>query len=303
MRGATNRRRSADVIEQLARPLDAWRRRRWRADPARLAAFAALQPAVLITGGSEGVGLAIARRYANAGSSLILIARDAEKLAAAADKLGPQARVILIAKDLTDPDALNVIDVCLARERHFVDVLINAAGVGIAGPFSEQSAADLTRLVDLNVRALTMLTRHYLPDMLARGHGGILNVASLGAYTPGPEQAAYYASKAYVVSLTEAIAAELAGRGVRISALLPGPVATAFHRRMGSDSALYLTLLPVQTAESVARSAFWRFRLGQRVIIPGLFNPLMAVAMRLIPHRLLLPIIGFLLRPRGRLGE
>lgn len=291
------------MIELFVRPFDIWRRRRWRADPQRLAAFAGRQPIVLITGGSDGIGLALARRFARDGLALVLVARDEQKLARAASLLESHARVILIAKDLTEPDAIDVIDACLAREQVFIDVLINAAGVGIAGPFAELTAAALTQLVDLNVRVVTLLTRHFLPGMLVRGRGGILNVASLGAYAPGPYQAAYYATKAYVVALTEAIATEAAGQGVRISALLPGPVATEFHKRMGSESGLYLKFLPVQSVDAVARAAVWRFRLGQRVIIPGLLNPLMALAMRLVPHRLLLPIIGFLLKPRGGRGQ
>jgi uncharacterized protein len=291
------------VIETVAGVLDVWRRRWWRGDAAHLAAAAHrqpnLQPVVLITGGSEGIGLALAKRFAADKHTLLLVARDASKLSRAAAALSPSTRVLTLSQDVTATDTLATIDALCAREKLYIDVLINAAGVGAAGAFADQDEKTLARLIALNVAALTALTRHVLPGMLARGRGGILNVASLGAYAPGPYQSAYYASKSYVTALTEAIASETSGQGVRISTLLPGPVATEFHHRMGSQSALYLQVLPVQSADTVARSAMWRFRLGQRVIIPGLFNPLLALAMRVLPHRLLLPVIGFLLKPRG----
>ena len=119
---------------------------------------------------------------------------------------------------------------------------------------------------------MTRLTRTALPDMIARQRGGILNVASLGAYVPGPNQAAYYASKSYVVSLTEAIASEASGQGVRVSALAPGPVDTRFHHDMGADRSLYRLVLPSMTPDRVARSAYRGFMFGQRVIVPGIFN-------------------------------
>jgi short-subunit dehydrogenase len=134
--------------------------------------------------------------------------------------------------------------------------------------------------------------------MRVRGRGGILNVASLGSYVPGPNQAAYYASKAYVLSLSEAIAAETAGEGVRVCALAPGPVNTAFHARMGAERALYRAFVPPASAEAVARAGYLGFVLGWRVTIPGVFNPLLALATRILPHRIVIPVVGLLLRPR-----
>jgi short-subunit dehydrogenase len=134
--------------------------------------------------------------------------------------------------------------------------------------------------------------------MRVRGRGGILNVASLGGYTPGPYQAAYYASKAYVISLTEAIAAEVAGEGVRMCALAPGPVNTAWHERAGAESAFYRTLALASSARAVAQTGYLAFLLGLRVAITGVFSPFLALAMRIMPHRILLPIVGWLLKPR-----
>lgn len=134
--------------------------------------------------------------------------------------------------------------------------------------------------------------------MRLRGRGGILNVASLGGYTPGPYQAAYYASKAYVISLTEAIAVETAGEGVRLCALAPGPVNTRFHERMGAESALYRGLVLPASARSVARAGYLGLMLGLRVVVPGLINPFLALALRIMPHRIMVPIVGWLLKPR-----
>ena len=145
--------------------------------------------------------------------------------------------------------------------------------------------------------------RHFLPGMRARGRGGVLNLASLGGYVPGPYQAAYYASKAYVISLSEAVAAETAGEGVRISALAPGPVNTDFHRKMRSDTSFYRYLVPPTSADAVAAAGYHGFAFGWRVIVPGVLNPILALAMRLLPHRIVIPIVGWLLKPRGARGR
>ena len=188
----------------------------------------------------------------------------------------------------------------LAGHRAYCDILVNSAGMGLSGPFISHSEVDLQRLVDLNMRALTTLMRHVLPGMCARGQGGVLNIASIGAYTPGPNQAAYYASKAYVLSLSEAVAAETAGEGVRVSALAPGPVNTRFHARMGAEKAFYRALVLPASADSVARAGYLGFSMGLRVIIPGVLNPLLSLAMRIVPHRIVIPIVAWLLKPRGR---
>jgi short-subunit dehydrogenase len=279
--------------------LEAWRRRWWRPDPAVVEAYARLRPLVVVTGGSEGIGYALARRFAATGRDVMLIARRPEPLDQAATAIRADFKVAAIALplDVTAPDAIATIDRALAEHRAYADVLVNSAGIGLAGPFHGQAPEDVMRLVDLNVRALTGLTRHYLAGMRARGRGGILNLASLGGFTPGPYQAAYYASKAYVISLTEAIAAETAGEGVRMCALAPGPVRTQWHDRAGAGAALYRYLLPA-SPEAVARAGYVGYLLGLRVIVPGLLSPFMALALRLLPHRLTTPIIRVLLKPR-----
>ena len=280
--------------------LHAWRRRWWRPDPAALAAFEGLRPLVVVTGGSEGIGLELARQFALQGHDLMLIARRLGPLEEAAARIRAETKVdvTVLSLDVTVPGATEAIDAALAAYRAYADVLVNNAGIGLSGPFHDHPPEDVQRLIDLNVVALTRLTRHFLPGMRARGRGGILNVGSLGGYIPGPYQAVYYASKAYVVSLTEAIAAETAGEGIRICALVPGPVNTRFHERMGSETALYRSFVPPASAQSVARAGYRGYMLGWRVMVPGLVNPFLALAMRVLPHRIVIPIVGVLLKQR-----
>jgi short-subunit dehydrogenase len=256
-----------------------------------------LMPAVVVTGGSEGIGFALAGRFRALGLAIILVARHEDRLAAAAAKLlrtdGPV--VLTIPLDLTQADAAQHLIEKVTASGHYVEILINNAGIGLGGAFAEMPAADIDRLIALNVRTATGLMRAVLPDMLARGSGGVLTLASLGGFAPGPWQAAYYASKAYLLSLSEAVAAETAGSGVRIMALAPGPVETRFHQRMHADHALYRVLMPQLSAEAVAGAGYRGYRLGRRVVVAGLVNKLTALAMRLIPHILLIRVIGWLL--------
>jgi short-subunit dehydrogenase len=288
----------AGLTERFA---SAWRRRWWRPDPAALAAYAGLRPMTVITGASGGIGAALARQFARGLHDLLLIARSVEPLekTAAAIRADGAVQVVTLAVDITAPDAIARIEAELARHGAYADVLVNCAGIGLAGPFLKQSPEQIDQLVELNIRALTSLTRHLLAGMRARGRGGVLNLASLGGYAPGPYQAAYYASKAYVISLSEALAAETAGEGVRVCVLAPGPVATPFHERMHGESGLYLRLLPVSKPDNVARAGYLAFALGWRVVVPGLVAPILALAMRLTPHRILVRIVGWLLKPRG----
>ncbi len=281
----------------LARGWMSWRRRNWRPEAAT-SDFATLKPVVLITGGSEGIGLALAQRFAEAGNSLCLVAREADKLAAAATEItrGYGVSVDWIAQDLTELAAAQRLARAVAARGGYVDVLVNNAGIGLSGPLTRHTADELARVCDLNMRAATLLMRQFLPGMLARGHGGVLNIGSLGGLAPGPNQAAYYASKAYLLSLTEAVAAETRGLGVSVSVVVPGPVATDFHRRMGAERSAYLWLLPVMKPAQIARSAYFWFRLGRVLIIPGVLHHVSVVALRFMPHSVILPILGWMLR-------
>ena len=170
----------------------------------------------------------------------------------------------------------------------------------MAARSSSTIVAEIDGLVALNMAALTRLMRAVLPDMLVRGRGGVINIASLGGYGPGAYQAAYYASKAYVISLSEAVAYEVRGQGVRIMAVAPGPVETAFHAKMGADHALYRYVIPPVSARRVARSALRGFRLGAKVVRPGLVSPVLMILVRAVPHPVSIPIIALLLRVRPR---
>ncbi len=283
------------------RMLDAWIMRYAQPSAAALDAVARLQPAVVVTGGSRGIGLAIARRFAKAGCDVALLARDAAALqeAAAAIERDFAVSALAVAVDITAADAPQIIDARLAARGCYSDVLVNSAGIGLSGAFEDHAQAEIKHLIDLNMAALTRLMHHVLPGMLGRARGGILNVASIGGLVPGPYQAAYYASKAYVISLTEAVAAENAGSGVRFTAVAPGPVNTGFHATMGAEQSFYRLLVPPLSAERTASSAYRGYVLGFRVVVPGVLNKLMWPALRILPHRLLLPIVGWLLRPRA----
>ena len=285
----------------LLAALDAWLRRYWTADPAALARLGDARPAIVITGASEGIGLALAERFAAAGQPLLLIARQSEPLAVAAKRIAERTRIeaVPLALDITAPDAADIIAATLASHGLYADILVNNAGVGLGGPFISHDEAAIAQLIDLNVRALTVLVRRFLPNMCVRGRGGILNIASLGGYAPGPNQAAYYASKAYVVSLTRAIAWETRGQGVRVAVVAPGPVETRFHAKMGADTAFYRYLMHGMSPRAVAGSAWRGFRWGHRVILPGLATPVLALAMKLSPGIVTAPIIGMLLQRRG----
>lgn len=257
--------------------------------------------AVIVTGGSRGIGLAIAREFAALGRPLVLIGRTEAPLLTAARALSHAhgVRVVPLVLDVSNPEAADVLMRFLELEGLFCDVLVNNAGLGLAGAFATQSVADLDGLVATNVAGLTRLTRAVLPGQLARGRGGILSIASLGAAVPGPWQAAYYASKAYVVSLSEAVAAETAGRGVRIAVVLPGPVETTFHAHMGAETALYRRLILASSPERIARVAVRGFRIGRQVIVPGPVQTMAWIALRVLPRTLSVPIVKWLLQPRG----
>jgi len=283
------------------RMLDAWISRYATPSAAALEAVAQLRPAVVVTGASRGIGLAIARRFARAGCNIALLARDEAALREAAAAIAREFAVaaLTIPLDITTADAPRTIEARLAQHGYYTDVLVNSAGVGLSGPFEDHGDAEIVHLIELNVAALTRLMHHVLPGMLGRARGGILNLASIGGLVPGPYQAAYYASKAYVISLTEAVAAENAGSGVRFTAVAPGPVNTGFHALMGAEMSFYRLLMPQLSAERTARSAYRGYVLGFRVVVPGLMNKLMWPALRFLPHRLLVPIVGWLLRPRA----
>lgn len=264
-------------------------------------ADAGLASAVVVTGATGGIGVEIARIFATRGDVVVLVARDIARLEDVAGRLsadtGGDIRVLSL--DLCASDASTALRDWLGENDLFCDILVNSAGIGLSGRFVQHAPHALSELALLNVEALTQLSRAVLPDMIRRRRGGVLNVASLGGYTPGPYQAAYYASKAYVISLTEAIAWELRGFGVRVTCISPGPVETGFHAAMGSESALYRRVIPALTPTAVARIAVNSFWLGRTAVVPGWFSRVLALALHFTPRKILAFILGIMLRPRG----
>lgn len=274
--------------------------RRYSGPPKALAGDAGRRPVTVITGGNEGIGRALAREFAATGHELMLVARDRDRLEQTADALRRDFGVVvhIAAIDLAVPDASDQLDAALDSAGLYADYLVNNAGFGLAGAFVQQDVGLLTQLVGLNVRVLTDLTRRHLPDMLARARGGVLNIGSIGGLLPGPYLAVYYASKAYVVSLTEALAYENAGRGVRICVAMPGPIATRFHEKMGTSGANYLKLQTVMTPEAAARVIYSGFMGRRTVIAPGVLATFNFAVVGFIPHFILVPFIGWFLKQR-----
>jgi short-subunit dehydrogenase len=238
----------------------------------------------LITGASSGIGVDFSRLLSRDGYELFLVARSEAKLRELAKELG-NAKVIVA--DLVSPDAAQrIFDASGA-----VDVLINNAGFGLSGPFVEMDLRKELEMIQVNVAALTHLTRLFLPPMLARKSGHILNVASTAAFLPGPLMAVYYATKAYVLSFSEAIADELRGTGVTVTALCPGPTATGFAEAAGMESSRLFKLVKPMSSEAVARYGVRAMQDGKRVAIPGIANKLSTQSIRVSPRRLVTTIV------------
>jgi uncharacterized protein len=242
----------------------------------------------LITGASGGIGLELARRFAAGGYDLVLVARSAARLEELAAELRRQgAAVRVLAKDLSLPASPEEVCRELAAAGAAVDVLVNNAGFATFGLFAETPLDKELEELQLNVVTLTHLTKKLLPAMLARRRGGVLNVASTAAFQPGPLMAVYYATKAYAVSFSEALAEELRGTGVTVTALCPGPTATGFQQRAHMEtSKLFSGLLRVADAAAVARVGYEGFRAGKRIVIPGLLNKVGVQSIRVSPRAL-----------------
>ncbi|RTL22718.1 MAG: SDR family oxidoreductase [Burkholderiales bacterium] len=256
------------------------------------------RPLALVTGASSGIGLHLSEELAAQGHDLVLVARRESALQSLAERLRRQgATVTVIALDLAaDPDTLTA---RLAALGLHPEVLVNNAGFGLFGKHADTDLADEQQLIDLNITALTRLTKQLLPGMLARGRGRILNVASTAAFQPGPYMAVYYASKAYVLSYSEALAEELRGTGVSVTALCPGPTASGFQDRAAMQQSALVRNKRLPSAQSVARYGVQALMRGRTVAIPGWLNCLMAQSVRFTPRRVVTRLVAFLSRPVG----
>jgi short-subunit dehydrogenase len=247
---------------------------------------------VLVTGASSGIGAEMAREFTRRGRHVVLVARRAEKLQALAESLGAAADVL--AADLSKADERAALPDRVADLGLVVDVLVNNAGLSTVGPIAESDPVAELNLVEVDVAAVADLCSRFVPGMVSRGRGAVLNVASVGAFGPLPGQAAYGAAKAFVLSYTQALGAELRGTGVVAATLCPGPIKTGFGEAAGisdEDAEAALPKAMWVDPDEVARTAIDGLESGRTVIIPGVLNRVGAAAYQHLPRRLLLPIL------------
>jgi uncharacterized protein len=245
--------------------------------------------AALITGASSGIGREIAKLAAADGHPLVLVARRSEVLERVAAELEAAHRVActVVTADLADPAAPARIFERCERSGVEVEVLVNNAGFGVWGRFVETELDREIEMVQVNVVAPMHLTKLFAPAMVRRGRGRILNVASTAAFQPGPLMAVYYASKAFVLSFSEAIANELAGTGVTATALCPGPTRSEFQKRADIEGArLVSAWVKMADPVAVARLGWAAMKRGRHVVVPGMMNKAGIHALRLSPRRL-----------------
>ena len=249
------------------------------------------RPTALVTGASAGIGLELARILAREGHDLVLVARREPALKELADELKDRygANSTVVTADLSDPAAGEQIEQALGETT--IDVLVNNAGFGGVGRFVERSYDDDMRMVAVNVTALTDLSKRFLPGMVTRGRGRILNVASTAAFQPGPFMAVYYATKAYVLSLSQALAEETSGTGVTVTCLCPGVTDTEFHGVAGTDAQPLTSGALSMSAKAVAEAGYKAMMRGKLVEIPGVHNKIGAQSIRIAPRSVVLKIV------------
>ena len=242
------------------------------------------KPVTVITGASVGIGAALARVFARNGHEVALVARREKEMVLLATELAVSAKYKphVITADLQRTDAPARIAHELLGRGLEPAIVVNNAGFGLHGPAAELDRAEQLAMIDLNVRALTDLSLRWI-DGIVKHKGGILNVASVAGFMPGPGMAVYYASKAYVLSFTEALSRELEPLGVRVTVLCPGPVKTEFQLRAGVDAKPPSRLLG-RTAEQVAQAGYDGFMAGKRLVIPGVGNKIVSLLPRLLPR-------------------
>ena len=247
----------------------------------------------LITGASGGIGEGLARECAAAGMDVVLVARSEDKLKALADRFSKEHGVTAtpIGSDLSDPGAPGRLKEDLDAAGIVVDVLINNAGFATFGRFIETDIKEELDEIQLNVTSLTHLTKLFTPGMVERGWGRVMNVASTAAFQPGPLMAVYYATKAYVLSFSEALSEELKKTGVTVTALCPGPTASGFQARASMEDSKLVVGWKMPDAATVAADGFKAMMAGKPVYIHGLRNRLMAQSIRFSPRALVRPMV------------
>jgi len=250
------------------------------------------QMTILITGASSGIGLELARICASHRHDVVLVARRRDALAALAQEveaLGVRAHVIPI--DLSAPGAAASVAAQVSQLGLQIEGLVNNAGYGLFGPFVETSLDEELAMIQVNIVALTELTKRLLPAMVARRSGRIMNLASTAAFVPGPLMAVYYASKAYVLSFSEALAEELRDSGVTVTALCPGPTASGFQAAARNEESKLVAGRKLPTSREVAEAGYRAMMAGKQVEIPGLTNKVVAFIPRIFPRRAVPPVV------------
>ena len=242
----------------------------------------------LITGASSGIGLELARVFAKNGIDVILAARSEDKLKALAKELTDHYGIKAegMASDLSVQGAAQVLYDQVKKKGWVIDYLVNNAGFGTSGAFAQSDWAQEAAMLNVNMVALTHLTRLFLPDLRAQKRGRILNVASTAAFQPGPFMAGYFATKAYVLSFSEALAEELSGTGVTVTALCPGPTQSGFQDRANLGGSRLFSYRTLPTSAAVAQFGYRAMQKGKRVAIHGLWNKMLVQANRGAPRRL-----------------
>jgi len=251
------------------------------------------RPVAIITGASAGIGMALARVFADHGHELVLIARREDRLRGLAQEIAARnrPRPLVLGLDLTQPGASERVAAALAVTDLEPQYVVNNAGFGLWGASAQLSRAEQLAMVDLNVRTLVDLSLAFV-DSLARHRGGILNVASVAAFLPGPYMTVYYASKAFVLSFSEALRAELMPRDVRVTTLCPGPVPTEFQARAGGVPHSETNRWLARSAEQVALAGYRGLMAGKAVVVPGWTNRIITFLPRLVPRTLLADQMG-----------
>lgn len=241
---------------------------------------------MLITGASGGIGYDIARLAAADGKNLVLVARSADKLNHVAEELrkNNSCEVVTMAVDLSEEVGVNSLISKLEAGNIIIDSLVNNAGFGDFGDFAKADLSKNLEMIRLNISTLTQLSHFALQGMLKAGSGRIMNVASTAAFMPGPGMAVYYASKAYVLSFSEALTRELKGTGITVTTLCPGPTDTSFAAAAGLGKSLMHRMLPPATSAEVAKAGYKAMMNGKAVVIPGLMNKLSALTPRFSPR-------------------
>ena len=263
-------------------------------------ASAAAGKTALVTGASGGIGQSLAEQFARDGINLVIVARSTAQLEAHAAQWRKQygVQVTVMSSDLAQVGAAQALYERISAQGIAIDYLVNNAGSGSFGVCAESDLDYEVATMRLNMETLTILTKRFLPGIIAR-RGKVLNVASTASFQPGPYMAVYCATKAYVLSFTEALAVELAGTGVSVTALCPGPTVSGFQDKAAmNDSALIKgKLFPMQTSDQVGLAGYRAMQRGERVYIPGVMNWLMAQSVRFTPRRVVTMMVKQAMKP------